>query len=75
MISLVLVSIAIASLIPLAWSLPLALLAPRSSNGPVISTNFQDPCVLNVSNTYYAFSGPNGNPPLNVQLATSADFK
>ena len=74
MISLVLVSIAIAGLIPLAWSLPLALLAPRSSNGPVISTNFQDPCVLNISNTYYAFSGPNGNPPLNVQLATSADF-
>lgn len=46
----------------------------RSPTGPVISTNFQDPSTIKISNTYYAFSGPNGNPAVNVQLATSPDF-
>lgn len=46
----------------------------RSSDGPVISSNFQDPCVIQVGNTWYAYSGPNGNPDVNVQVATSSDF-
>lgn len=49
-------------------------LLQRSSTGPVISSNFQDPSVLKVDNTYYAFSGPNGNPAINVLTATSPDF-
>lgn len=47
----------------------------RSSTGPVISSNFQDPSVIDVDGTYYAYSGPNGNPPVHVQLATSSDFE
>lgn len=46
----------------------------RSTDGPVISTNFQDPAVLNVDGTFFAFSGPNGNPAINVNTASSTDF-
>ena len=46
----------------------------RQSSGPVISSNFQDPSVIKVGNTWYAYSGPNGNPNVNVQIATSSDF-
>ncbi|RMZ89535.1 hypothetical protein DV736_g3233, partial [Chaetothyriales sp. CBS 134916] len=46
----------------------------RSSNGPVIPVNFQDPSVIQVDNTFYAYSGPNGNPNANVQVARSPDF-
>lgn len=42
----------------------------------MITTNFQDSSILNYSSTFYAVSGPNGNPSgINVQLATSADFE
>jgi beta-xylosidase len=57
--------------------LPGALALPyekRSSSGPVISSNFQDPCVIRVHDTWFAYSGPNGNPGVNVQIATSTDF-
>ena len=44
--------------------------------GPVIKTNFQDPSVIEFNGSYYAFAGANGNPPnINVQMATSLDFK
>ncbi|RMZ76414.1 hypothetical protein DV737_g4798, partial [Chaetothyriales sp. CBS 132003] len=46
----------------------------RSSNGPVISVNFQDPSVIEADSTFYAYSGPNGNPSVNIQVATSPDF-
>ena len=48
----------------------------RSTNGPVISTNFQDPSIIQVGETWYGFAGANGNPTgINVQVATSADFE
>ena len=48
---------------------------PRSSNGPVISTNFMDPSVIELQEGYYAFAGANGNPAgINVQVASSPDF-
>jgi beta-xylosidase len=44
-------------------------------NGPVISTNFQDPSLIEIDSAWYAFAGANGNPPnINVQMATSPDF-
>lgn len=46
----------------------------QAGTGPVISSNFQDPCIIQVGDTWYAFSGPNGNPGVNVQVATSTDF-
>lgn len=51
---------------------------PRSANGPVVPTNFQDPSVLKVGNTYYGYAGPNGNNAgisSNVITATSNDFE
>lgn len=48
---------------------------PLPKVGPVISTNFQDPSLMQFNGTYYAIAGANGNPPnINVQLATSTDF-
>jgi hypothetical protein len=48
---------------------------PRSANGPVITTNFMDPSVIQLKNGYYAFAGANGNPAgINVQVAYSPDF-
>jgi beta-xylosidase len=48
---------------------------PHFKNGPVIGTNFQDPSLIQVNDTWYAFAGANGNPPnINVQIATSSDF-
>jgi hypothetical protein len=50
-------------------------LQPRSANGPVITTNFMDPSVIELNNGYYAFAGANGNPAgINVQVAYSPDF-
>ena len=58
---------------------PSPLLRRQETSGPVISANFQDPSVLQVDDTWYAFSGPNrnpssGSPGSNVQVATSSDF-
>jgi hypothetical protein len=48
---------------------------PRSSNAPVITTNFMDPSVIEVDGGYYAMAGANGNPAgINVQVASSPDF-
>jgi sucrose-6-phosphate hydrolase SacC (GH32 family) len=66
----------------LAFLLPLQVASifatPNShifKNGPVISTGFQDPSLIQVNETWYAFAGANGNPPnINVQMATSPDF-
>ena len=46
------------------------------NNGPVISTNFQDPSLIHLADgTWYAFAGANSNPArINVQIATSSDF-
>ena len=47
----------------------------RSDNKPVINTNFQDPSLIEVDGTWYAFAGANGNSKgINVQVATSPDF-
>ena len=48
-------------------------------SGPVITSNFQDPCIIKVDDIWYAFSGPNrnpasGSPGSNIQFATSYDF-
>lgn len=64
-----LASLAPACLLSIVSSTAAAQLAPRSLNGPAITSNFQDPSLHKVSNNFHAFSGPNGNPPLNVQLA------
>jgi hypothetical protein len=48
---------------------------PLPKAGPVISTNFQGPSLMQFNGTYYAIAGVNGNPTnINVQLATSTDF-
>ena len=43
------------------------------SNGPVITSNFPDPSLIQVGNTWYAFSTTSGG--LNVPIAKSTDFK
>ena len=48
---------------------------PHLKDSAVISTNFQDPSLIQYNGTWYAFAGANGNPPrINVQMATSPDF-
>lgn len=54
-----------------AWALPLT---QQSQSGPVISQNFPDPSSLKVGNIWVAYSGPNGNPDINVITAVSSDF-
>ncbi|KAK5075180.1 hypothetical protein LTR51_003579 [Lithohypha guttulata] len=52
-------------------------LMDRSVHGPVIPTDFQDPSVLKVGDTYHGFAGLNGDKAgttSNVITATSKDF-
>ena len=50
--------------------------SPQLEDKPVISTNFQDPSLIQYNGTWYAFAGANGDPPdINVQMATSPDFE
>ena len=67
----------------LCSSLPLEVLAlsishkhvARSGDGPVITTNFQDPSLIVVDGTWYSFAGANDNPnSIKVQMASSPDF-
>lgn len=51
-------------------------LEKRAVNGPVISSNFPDPSIVKVGNTWYSFGtntqdGPSG---IHVQIAKSSDF-
>ena len=71
--------ISLAFLLSTTLALPHTSLRRQDTSGPVISSNFQDPCVFQVDDTWYAFSGPNrnpssGSPGSNVQVATSSDF-
>ena len=61
----------------LAYVARAAPIESRQVTGPAISTNFQDPSVLQVDGTYYGYAGPNGNTvgtTSNVITATSPDF-
>ena len=48
-------------------------------NGPVITSNFADPCFIDVNGTYYAFATNKyikpGPGQVHIQLATSSDFQ
>ena len=49
-------------------------------DGPAIDSNFADPCYIKESDTYYAFATnkivrPGQPDQVNIQLATSEDFK
>lgn len=48
----------------------------RAENGPVITTDFPDPAVINVDNTWYAFGTQSvfDYENIRVQIATSTDF-
>ena len=60
----------LSSLIYFSYSHPLA---KRSfSNGPVITSNFPDPGLISVGDTYYAFATTNGQQ--NIPIASSPDF-
>jgi len=70
-----LITTLLAPLLSLQVASTFATPTPYFKNGPVISTNFQDPSLIRVNETWYAFAGANGNPPnINVQMATSSDF-
>ncbi|KAH7031943.1 putative endo-arabinase [Macrophomina phaseolina] len=63
---------ALLSIAPLVKALPLE---KRVVNGPVISSNFPDPSIIRVGNTWYSFgtnSADNGG--VHVQIAKSDDF-
>jgi beta-xylosidase len=47
-------------------------IAPYES-GPVIKANFPDPCIINVNDTWWAFSTNSGG--INIQVASSPDFQ
>ncbi|KAH7910531.1 glycoside hydrolase family 43 protein [Hygrophoropsis aurantiaca] len=51
--------------------LALATLAASTVMGPVISSNFPDPAILQAAGSTYAFATNNGN--VNIQVATSPD--
>ncbi|KAH7920420.1 glycoside hydrolase family 43 protein [Leucogyrophana mollusca] len=51
--------------------LALATLAASTVMGPVISSNFPDPAILQAAGSTYAFATNNGN--INIQIATSPD--
>ena len=44
--------------------------------GPVVSTNFPDPAIIQVGNTYYSFATSNkwSNDTIHIQVATSTDY-
>ncbi|KAH7926542.1 glycoside hydrolase family 43 protein [Leucogyrophana mollusca] len=54
-----------------AVKLALATLAASTVTGPVISSNFPDPAILQAAGSTYAFATNSGN--INVQVATSPD--
>lgn len=48
---------------------------PQAGYKPIVDVNFQDPGLLQVGTTWYAYAGINGNTePINVLMATSTDF-
>lgn len=69
------------SLLPLALSLhaffasaaPVPGVSPSYATNPVIYSNFPDPSIIQVGNTWYAFATNSGG--INIQLATSPDFQ
>ena len=48
----------------------------RAVNGPVIDTDFPDPSVIKVGDTWYAFGSQSvyDNKNIHIQIATSTDF-
>lgn len=67
----------------LAWSTFLLfssaapILQKRSESGPHITTDFPDPSILRVGNTWYAFAGQSlyDYKDTHIQIATSTDFE
>ncbi|KAF2145987.1 glycoside hydrolase family 43 protein [Aplosporella prunicola CBS 121167] len=47
----------------------------RSVNGPVISSDFPDPSIRRVGDTWYAFGTTVNNGAIHVQIAKSSDFQ
>jgi hypothetical protein len=65
----------ISSVLPYSYAESVTAPMLGSKMGPVIRTNFMDPCLTQADGIWYAFGGANGNPPdINVQLASSTDF-
>ncbi|KAF2085715.1 glycoside hydrolase family 43 protein [Saccharata proteae CBS 121410] len=63
---------ALLSLSALGYAAPLG---KRSESGPVISSNFPDPSIIKVGDTWYAFgTNVDDNAAPHVQIATSTDF-
>lgn len=63
---------ALLSITSLVTALPLE---KRVVNGPVISSNFPDPSIIHVGNTWYSFATNNAdNSGIHVQIAKSTDF-
>ncbi|KAK7515195.1 glycosyl hydrolase [Phyllosticta citriasiana] len=51
-------------------------LEKRAPSGPVISSNFPDPSIVKVGNTWYSFGTNLGDQTTpHIQIATSSDFK
>lgn len=48
----------------------------ESVNGPVVETNFPDPAIIQVGDTFYAFATNNkwSNDTIHIQVATSTDY-
>jgi len=49
-------------------------LAARSLNGPVITSNFPDPGLIQVNNVWYAFATRTVGSSVHIQVAQSSDF-
>ncbi|MCJ1286442.1 hypothetical protein MMC26_005787 [Xylographa opegraphella] len=58
----------ILSQLPLLLAIPLL---KQTITGPAITSNFPDPAIITVGNTYYAFATGSGG--LNIPIATSSD--
>lgn len=46
----------------------------RSETGPVIDSNFPDPCIIYVGIEWYAFATRTKGSSIHIQVATSWDF-
>ncbi|CAD0091786.1 unnamed protein product [Aureobasidium vineae] len=70
-------SLVLAWIALLQFSSTTPLLRKRSESGPHITTDFPDPSILRVGDTWYAFAGQSlyDYKSTHIQIATSTDFK
>lgn len=75
MFSVLCASMGLLSLLPSGLAAPVKH-AKRSVNGPVISTDFPDPSIINVGGTWYAFGTQSiyNYTNIHIQVASSTDF-